>query len=489
MLIKPEWFQPILALLAWLRDLTHKQIGARLGIPEHRARYLLTGGQTLAEVQLRNTLPALDARPAHAAAAAGLYETIASLDQDQRFTPEERDAVELWLLGMTRELRETAFEFVLASRQVPPLDEYPKPEDREPARWLARVQLLLLTPLSEEERLAVVGSARRYQHWALAELLADEAARCCSKSLEKAEAWARLAVEVAQRVRGPEGWQSRVRGYAASAGPNVLRVRGRHDEAEAGLEEAKRLWLAGSDPDNILDPGRLLDLEASLRRDQRRFPEALLKANEALAVTRYRGRVLVKRSSIEEAMGDYEVALDTLRVAERYVTRQSDRRLRYQLKFNWAVLSTHLSAFPEAQAIVEEVHDLALSLRDELFLSRVTWLRGRIAAGLDRLADARSLLEQAESEFAGREMWFDVALAHLELVRLLLREGKTAEVKALAPKLAEVFKTRKIHREALAALRTFLDAVEQESATAELAGRVLSFLFRARHDPSLKFES
>lgn len=489
MFIKPEWFQPILALLAWLRDLTYKQIGARLGIPEHRARYLLTGGQTLAEAQLRDTLPALGTRPAHAAAAAGLFETIASLDQDERFTPEERDAVELWLLGMTRELRETAFEILLRSRQVPPLDEYPKPEDREPARWLARVQLLLLTPLSEEERLAVVGSARRYQHWALAELLADEAARCCSKSLEKAEAWARLAVEVAQRVRGPEGWQSRVRGYAAAAGPNILRVRGKHDEAEAGLEEANRLWLAGSDPEGILDPGRLLDLEASLRRDQRRFAEALAKADEAFAASQHPGRVLVKKAFTQEVMGEYEPALETLQESEPLVEKEADARLSYQHKFNRAVLYTHLSRFAEAQALGEEVRAAAMALGDEIFLSRATWLRGRIAAGLGRPRDARSLLEDAQSEFAGRKMWFDVALAHLELARLLLREGKTAEVKALAPQLAEVFKSRKIHREALAALRTFQEAVEQETATAELAGRVLRFLFRARHDPGLKLES
>lgn len=489
MFIKPEWFQPILALLAWLRDLTYKQIGARLGIPEHRARYLLTGGQTLEKAQLRNTLPALDARPAHAAVAAGLFESIASLDKDQRFTPEERDAVELWLLGMTRELRDTAFEILLRSRQVPPLDEYPKPEDREPARWLARVQLLLLTPLSEEERLAVVWSARRYQHWALAELLAHASASACSQDLEKAEAWARLAVEVAQRVRGPEGWQNAVRGYVAGFMPNVQRVLGKHDEADAGLVEANRLWQAGSDPDRILDPGRLLDLEASLRRDQRRFDESLDKADAAFAMTHHPGRVLVKKAFTQEVMGDYEPALETLQKAEPLVEREADARLSYQHKFNRAVLYTHLSRFAEAQALGEEVRDAAMALGDEIFLSRATWLRGRIAAGLGRLRDARSLLEDAQSELAGRKMWFDVALAHLELAHLLLREGKTAEVKALAPQLAEVFKSRKIHREALAALRTFQEAVEQETATAELAGRILRFLFRARYDQGLKFDS
>lgn len=489
MFIKPKWFQSILALLAWWRDLSYKQIAARLGWREHNVRYLLTGGQTLKKTELQETLPALDARPAHAAVAAAFAESVEFLDKEQRLTPGERDALELWQLGVARELREAAVELVVRSREVPPLDEYPQPKDVEPARWLAGVQILLLEPLPHDERLAVVWSIRKYQHWALAEACADESTRCCSQDLDKAEAWARLAVEVAERVQGPEGWQKRVRGYAAAAEPNVLRVRGKHDEAEAGLGEANRLWLAGTDPDCILDPGRLLDFEASLRRGQRRFPEALARVREALALTRFPGRVLVNKSSIEEAMGEYEVALETLREAEPYVRKQGKRRLRYQQKFNQAVLHTHLSCFAEAEALVDEVRDLAMGLGDEIFMSRVTWLQGRIAAGLGRLGNARVLLDQALWQFADREMWFDVALAVLEIAILLLREGKTVEVKALTPALALVFQSRKVHLEALAALRLFQEAVERETATAELAGRVLRFLFRARNDQGLKFES
>ncbi len=45
------------------------------------------------------------------------------------------------------------------------------------------------------------------------------------------------------------------------------------------------------------------------------------------------------------------------------------------------------------------------------------------------------------------------------------------------------------HREALAALKLFQEAAEREAATADLARRVLRFLFRARHDQGLRFES
>jgi hypothetical protein len=84
-------------------------------------------------------------------------------------------------------------------------------------------------------------------------------------------------------------------------------------------------------------------------------------------------------------------------------------------------------------------------------------------------------------------MSYDVALALLETAAPLLAEGRTAEVKALAPRLSELFKAKGVHREALAALRIFQEAVEQETATADLARRVLRFLFRARHDQGLRF--
>jgi nucleoside-diphosphate-sugar epimerase len=77
----------------------------------------------------------------------------------------------------------------------------------------------------------------------------------------------------------------------------------------------------------------------------------------------------------------------------------------------------------------------------------------------------------------------------LELAALLLHQGKTTEVKELTSMLGEVFESKKVHTEALVALRLFKDAAEQEAADEELARRVLGFLFRAQFDQGLKFKS
>ncbi|HEY4575692.1 MAG TPA: hypothetical protein VIJ26_17065, partial [Thermoanaerobaculia bacterium] len=157
------------------------------------------------------------------------------------------------------------------------------------------------------------------------------------------------------------------------------------------------------------------------------------------------------------------------------------------LRLNLAWDFCHLGRFAEADAIGQRVRAVAAEMGDEILILRGLWLAGRIAAGMGRLGEARELLRQARRGFAARRMGYDVALALLEEAALLLSEGQTAEVRALSPSLAEVFESKGVHREALAALRLFQEAAEREEATADLARRVLGYLFRARHDQGLRF--
>ena len=84
-------------------------------------------------------------------------------------------------------------------------------------------------------------------------------------------------------------------------------------------------------------------------------------------------------------------------------------------------------------------------------------------------------------------MSYDVALALLEEAVLMLEKGRSGEVKELAGELNQVFESKGVHLEALAALQLFRAAAEREEATTELARRVLRFLFRAQHDQGLRF--
>jgi len=477
----------LISILALRHGRNQKQLGAAAGMAQKEvSRYLRQ--EEMEDDIYERLLAGTKCRPAEVPIVMACLESLDFLENGQELTPEERDEVEMGVLAVTRLIREVLTEAARQSRTIPAFDDYPRPAELEPARWHAGVVFSLLVGFTEDQRLAVVRVVREIQSWALVERLCEESVVEASRDLGRAASLTRLAKEAAERVRGPEGWRRRVQGFAAAHGANILRVTGELQGAEEALEEAKRLWLDGADPDGVLDPGRLLDLEASLRRAQRRFEEALARVDEAVAVGRCSGRYLINKGFTLEVMGEYERAIESLLEAELLPDVQGDRRLRNILYCNLGFNFCHAGRFAEAADLARQVHDAAVQMGDEIGVLRATWLDGRIAAGLGRTVEALSLLEQARREFAARKMWYDVALALLEEAALLLDQGRTGEVKTLSRGLAKVFEAKGVHRETLAALRLFREAAEREEATAELARRVLCYLFRARHDQGLRFD-
>ncbi|HEY0554528.1 MAG TPA: helix-turn-helix transcriptional regulator [Thermoanaerobaculia bacterium] len=368
--------------------------------------------------------------------------------------------------------------------RLPPPAGQPVSEDRLQAAEL----WFRLKDLGESQALAVIRIAREFQSWALVERLCDESVVQASRDVERAGFLARLAREVAERIPGSEGWRRRVCSFAVAHIANVLRVAGKLKAAAFLFDEAWRLWHAGSDPDALLDPGRLLDLEASLCRDQRRFAEALALLEQARNVSRSQGRILIKKGFTLEVMGEYERAIETLLEAEALPDVKADPRLRYILHCNLALDFCHVGRFAEASELARKARHAASEMGDAITILRLTWIEGLIAAGLGQTAEALMLLAHARQEFTDRNMGYDVALALLEEAALLLDEGRTAEVKELTRDLPTIFEAEEVHREALAALRLFHEAAGREAATAELARRVLRYLFRARHDEGFRFE-
>lgn len=478
----------LLSILALWKELSQKELGAGVGMDSKQMSYHLRKGE-LDDPLYERLLAVLRGGSAEVAVVTACLEGLEALDRDDGLTTEERAEIEVGVLEGSRLIRSALTEAVRQSRALPPLDVYPSPEHLEPMRWLAGEQWASLKDVPEDQQLIVVQVAREFQHWALVERVCEESVAQASRKLERAAFLARLGVEIAEKVQGPEGWRNRVCGYAGAHGPNVLRVAGELPAAEAGLEEAKQLWEAGDDPLGVLDPGRLLDLEGALRRGQRRFEEAILLFDQAMAVSRFPGRAAVMKAFTLEVMGEYEKAIAVLLDAEPMIDRVNEPRLWYNRLFNLAVNFCHLDRYSEASVLLDQVRDIATGLGDEIFLIRVMWLEGRLAAARGNVEEARRLLEQAQREFEVRKMWYDVALAVLELSVSLLKAGQVAQVRSSAKGLVEIFRTKGVHVEALVALRLFHEAAEREEATVELASKVLCYLFRARYDQGLRFTS
>jgi tetratricopeptide (TPR) repeat protein len=413
-------------------------------------------------------------------------ESLESLERETDLTEEEKAEIADALLRVSRLTLAGLIQAARHSR-IAAMEGIPQARAAGYDRQRAAELFARLESVPQESRWVVVQGADEFWNWALCERVCDASAREASRDVERARSWAALARQIAERVRGPEEWRRLIQGYAAAHEANVLRVSGDLISAEAVLQDAKRCWSAGSGPAGVLDPGRLLDLEASLRRDQRRLPEALALLDEAAAVGRHPERALIKKGSTLEVMGRHEIAVDALLRALPIVQRKGDRRLEAILHCNLALNYCHLGRFVEAAELADQAATAALETGDAIGALRVTWTQGRIAAGLGQSGEARDLLARARQEFAARGMDYDAALALLEESALLLDLGLAAEVKRISRELAVLFDSKGVHREALAALRLFREATEQDEATAELARRVLRYLFRARHDPGLRF--
>jgi hypothetical protein len=61
-------------------------------------------------------------------------------------------------------------------------------------------------------------------------------------------------------------------------------------------------------------------------------------------------------------------------------------------------------------------------------------------------------------------------------------------MRRLAEEMLPIFRSRDIHREAIAALIVFQQAVRMEKLSTGLLDEIRSFLQRARTDPKLRFE-
>jgi len=134
------------------------------------------------------------------------------------------------------------------------------------------------------------------------------------------------------------------------------------------------------------------------------------------------------------------------------------------------------------------VRRLAEGLGEELDLTRLVWLEGRVRAGLGRDAEAQRDFEQVRRVFEARRLAYEYALVSLDLALVHLRGGRTAEVRTLAAEMLWIFRAEGVPREALAALKLFCEAAEREAATVDLVRHISRYLERAQADPELPFE-
>lgn len=342
-----------------------------------------------------------------------------------------------------------------------------------------------LKAASPERRRQLVKTWPRYRTWAMAERVCEASIKAAANSAPEALELATFALFIAERIPGEPSFRSRVEGYCWAHVGNARRVGEDFNGADLAFVRAWELWRAGegSDPD-LLAEWKLYSLEASLRRAQHRFPEALEQLDHASRCSgsnkQAASRLLLKKSNVLEQMLDLQGAAKVLDQGASVIESLGDAHLIFAFRFNRADLLCRMQQYKMAAAMVPVVRGMAVDQGDDLNLIRVVWLDAKIRAGLGEAEAAITLLEQVFADFTARQYPYDAALSALDLAQITLQAGKTAQVSWMAASLAWIFDAKGIRKEALAAIALFCEAAKRESVTVELTQHVISELRKIR---------
>jgi tetratricopeptide (TPR) repeat protein len=364
-------------------------------------------------------------------------------------------------------------------------------EERHLAPQLAAE--LASCPFAEQQQ--KVRGDRRFHNTALADLLLEQSSALHRKEPIYAEKTARLALEIADRIVPAEKSHALANDLRARAWAyvgNTRRILSDFEAADTAMAKAEAFLEEGSgDP---LERARILDLKASLLREQRRFHQALTTIDLVISIyhrirdTHREGRALVSKAMILGYAGEQEKGIPLFFRALDLIDQAREPHLVLAAMNNLLVDLTDLGRFTEARALLPEVKRRLEEVGVRSDRTRVCWTEARLESALGHKVEAEAKLRGVRQEFIAAGVGYNAALASLDLAKIFLEQGRMAETRQLALEMHEIFSSRDVQRETLVALVFFQQAAEQENATVQLVEQVTQYLRRSRGNPGLCFE-
>lgn len=319
--------------------------------------------------------------------------------------------------------------------------------------------------------------------WGLCEVLLEQSWNLRHEDPQRMLKLAGLATEAADRLDpekygAPETFDLRARAWGEYA--NACRVSDDLVQAEGAIGRALELRKQGSGSESLR--ARLAELTAGILSHQRKFPAAFQALDLAYAIHRKQGdlhsaaRVLVQRGVYTGRSGDPEQGIQILAKALRQIDEDDDPKLRFLVLHNILLFRVEHGEFRAASLQLFEMRPLYARHAGAVDLVKLRAVEGKIASGLGELERAERAFLQVREEFQQKGQVYVAAIAGLELAAVWLRQGRTEEVKRLILETLEVFRSRYVARESIAALLMLRDALERDLATLELVAMVSSVL-------------
>ena len=271
---------------------------------------------------------------------------------------------------------------------------------------------------------------------------------------------------------------------------NAYRITDDFPQAEAAMACALDLRAQGTgDP---LLYARIADLDASLLCDLRRFKEAFRMLDIAYAIHRRHsdahevGRILILKGLYTGYAGQPEEGLQLLVQGLPMIDRARDSKLVFHTLHNILLFRVELGEYEAAQRQLQRMRSLYASHAAWLDLVKLHRLEAEIAAGLGDLATAEATFQQIRQDLDDAGLAYQAGLVSLDLASVWLRQGRTAEVRALVTETMATFRVLGTEREALSALHMLQEALERDQATLDVVRLVSGILRRLQNEPATR---
>ncbi len=310
------------------------------------------------------------------------------------------------------------------------------------------------------------------------------------RAVRLAEIGVEVAANYAARVKDePEGFDARAKALIQLANAH-RRCRSDFARAENLLAEADVLQQQGTgDPYLRAERLRIFGL---MRNEQTRCDEAKALVEDALRIYWSLGAkrefvvCYLSLSAVFAESDHFEEAVDALNKTLAFAT-EFDLRFALAVTHNLAGCHTELGNTETALALLDIAGRLCLEAGQRTDALRIEWTQAKLFADSKMIEESSKTFRRARDGFLSMGLSFEASHVALDHAAVLMELGRLVELQQQSKESYELFRSRGLHAEALAAMGYFTEAVAKDRANAEILAYVYRFVHSVQSDPTLKF--
>jgi transcriptional regulator with XRE-family HTH domain len=221
--------------------------------------------------------------------------------------------------------------------------------------------------------------------------------------------------------------------------------------------------------------GKLHQVEVASYIDQRLFRDALQALERGLALdlsAQWIGRLLLTKAAVLGELGREVRALEALQQAELCFGREEEEpSVWLRLRLDQLFFLCQANRFNEADALLAQTRELAAEEAGAAEKLELSWLEGRISAGLDQWAEALEALQRVRAEHLGAGHIFEGVSATLDTAAVLICQGELSKVEEIAQEMEPLTQSKKLTDVSRSTLKLFCKAMRHSGSRPETVQR------------------